>query len=159
MGRKDLWVSWSHTDGHVCAVVGAQRVGIDIERMSASNLPLPPDAVPSRAVAAAERWLRWTRSEALVKCVGIDLWTALCLGLDGPCCPNGRRLQELTPDVSCDVMLTDAQDPHGAWVLSVASSTVPKRIRDPAALVTTGDENKGLGNDCPGRWHDPAEQA
>ena len=133
LGRGDLWVSWAHTNGHVCAVVGAQHVGIDIERVSVDELPLPPGAVPSSSGADPERWLRWTRAEALVKCLGIDLEEALRLSLDGPPCPEGRPLRQMAPDVISDVVLTDAQDQQDAWVVSVASNTLPERIHDPAA--------------------------
>ena len=93
-GQPQLWVSLSHTRGHVAAVAATAACGIDIERVAGS--------IPRVAVTPRERtWLDaetdplraftrlWVRKEALVKAgVADEPGTLDVLGPDAA--PPGR---------------------------------------------------------------------
>ncbi len=75
VGQPEVWVSLSHTRGHVAAVAATSECGIDVERIAGS---IPRNAVTAREQAwldtAADPLLEftrlWVRKEALVK-VGV----------------------------------------------------------------------------------------
>ncbi|MFT4225059.1 4'-phosphopantetheinyl transferase family protein [Micropruina sp.] len=75
VGQPEVWVSLSHTRGHVAAVAATSECGIDVERIAGS---IPRTAVTPREQAwldtAADPLLEftrlWVRKEALVK-VGV----------------------------------------------------------------------------------------
>jgi 4'-phosphopantetheinyl transferase len=84
LGRPGIDVSWSHGGGHVAAVAGVGRLGIDLEPAPGPRRP----AAARAALAPAEaRWVRaaadpdiaftrlWVRKEALIKVGALSLGT------------------------------------------------------------------------------------
>ncbi len=86
-------VSWSHGGGHVAAVAGAGRLGIDLEP---TRGPRRPVAIRSALASAEARWVRaaadphaaftrlWVRKEALIKVGELTLSTLSTVDFTGP---------------------------------------------------------------------------
>ena len=131
VGRPDVYVSLSHTDGVVAAAAGRVPVGIDVELLDRS----PGVRVMDRALTAAERSLvaaeadpgraflrQWVRKEALIK-VGRTRLGALG-DLDLSELPLDDRADG-TPLRFEDLYLTDLTDARlGALVAAVGGRPV-----------------------------------
>lgn len=109
-----LHLSWAHSHGLVAAAVADSPVGIDVER-TRGDPPLSADGAPT-----LERWLRWTRAEALVKFGLVDLDTALEIPLSGP---PGQ-----SPAVA-GAALRDEVAADGSWVASLAMAAISGEVR------------------------------
>lgn len=106
VGRSDLFVSLSHSAGHVAAIAATVRCGIDVQVVG---------RVPDRALTPTERALAgddlartrlWARKEALIKAGVATIADLSGLDVSAP----DRRLQEWrAPDASA----------VGAWALVI----------------------------------------
>lgn len=121
-GRPELHVSWAHAQGLVAAAASLGPVGIDVE-LARSEPPFDDDPGPR-----SQRWLRWTRMEALVKRGDGTLDAALNWPLAGPPHRQGQAITHLLPGHPILGVLTDLSDADGAWVASVASTEQPAII-------------------------------
>ena len=89
----DVEVSWSHSGGHVAAVAGAGRLGIDLEPAAGRRRTA---AIRAALTPSEARWVRaapdphaafiriWVRKEALIKIGALTLGTLSTVDLLGP---------------------------------------------------------------------------
>lgn len=133
--QPQLSVSWAHSQGRVAAAVSTSLVGIDIELVAATPPPLPPSQRPETE-SLDHRWVRWTRTEALVKFGIANLDSALSWRLDWPVGGTGQLLYLPSWVQRTPVTVTDFVAVDETWVASVAArgsarfSAVPMSYRE-----------------------------
>lgn len=97
-------MSWSHAAGVVAAALATSPIGVDVARVDELGPPILP------RIGGVEGWVRWTRTEALVKRGDGTLFEIRAWPLGGS-----------AKDAPVAGVLTDFVADDQAWVASVAA--------------------------------------
>lgn len=111
-------MSWAHADGLVAAAVSTSPVGVDVAWIDEVGPPIRP------RVGGASGWVRWTRTEALVKRGDGELFALRQWPLGSEPAAQGITLRTLVATAPTDGVLTDLVDDGGRWIVSVAADQV-----------------------------------